>query len=337
MRSGPFALTVALWVSCAIAQDGSAGGLLAVVRAAVKAGGDDAAVAATVHNTKLTERLDDAVIEELQSEGAGPKTLEELDRQRELTRKLAATAERPQLFDAPPEPTAEERARLLDKAREIAMQYTASLPDFLCTETVRRYVDPKVAEAWKATDTLKMDVAFSEKGERYRLLEINGRRTTKTLREVGGFSSNGEFGSLLKWIFAPASATQFQWEHWTNLHGRPTYVFSYRIDPAHSHYSMNWKKSGKTYSGIAGMRGVVYLDRETNQPMRFSDEADGIPADWPILRTPAVVDYDYADVGGRDFCAAAGGFAGGAEGRAEPQRGRVWELSQVCGRGYGYI
>lgn len=294
-------LAASFLVLSAAPRDGSTAALLEALRSAKKAGADDAAMAQTVHAAKLTDRLDDAVIEELQSEGAGPLTLEELERQRELTRKLAPPAQAIQLFEAPPPPTADEQSRVLEKVRAIALQYTSSLPDFLATETVRRYVDNKLSQVWKPTDTLKLDVAYSDKGERYKMLEIDGRPTNKSLKEVGGFTSNGEFGSLLKWIFMPQSATRFQWEHWTNLRGRPTYVFSYRIDKANSHYGMNWRMFLKHYSGNFAQKGVVYVDRETNQVMRFSAEADQIPGDWPIVRTPEVLDYDYAMIGGRSF------------------------------------
>ena len=294
------AFAMAVLAAGASTQDGSIAGLLTTVREGLRIKRADVIIGGFVHDMKLSERLQDEVIEELQSEGAGPETLEELDRQRDLTRKLRAPAQALKLFDAPPEPGSEEQSRVLERAREHALQYTAGLPNFLCTEFVRCYEGSKQDE-WRPADTLKMDVAYAENGERYRLLEINGRPTTKTLREIGGFSSNGEFGSLLKWIFDPKSATEFYWEHWTNLRGHATYVFSYRMDKAHSQYSLNWKTFLKTYSGTTGMRGLVYLDGETKQVMRFNDEADGIPSNWPLVRTPAVLDYDYAEVGGQRF------------------------------------
>lgn len=175
------------------------------------------------------------------------------------------------------------------------------MPNFICTQTVYRYVDTKASQSWKARDTLSLSVAYSEKGEQYKLLAINGQPTGKTLKSVGGFKSNGEFGSLLRSIFHPDSATQFRWERWSNLRGRPAHVFSYRIEQARSKYTLNLTALFKHYRMTSGMRGLVYVDRETNQVMRFSDEGEGLPDNWPILRTPSVLDYDYADVGGQRF------------------------------------
>jgi hypothetical protein len=121
------------------------------------------------------------------------------------------------------------------------------------------------------------------------------------LASVGGFKSSGEFGTLLKRIFIPEAQARFQWERWTNFHGRPTYVFSYHVAQANSTYTISISSVLKHYRITTGMRGAVYIDRETSQVMRYSDEADGLPANRPVLGTPAVLDYEYAEIGGQRF------------------------------------
>src|SRR5579883_2751269 len=105
---------------------------LGTVRAAIQARQSDAEIAATVDATLLSERLDDAVIEQLQSEGAGPLTVDSLERLRDVTFMLPARTVR--LFDTPPAPSAEEQASVVAKVREVATHYMANLPNFLCTE-----------------------------------------------------------------------------------------------------------------------------------------------------------------------------------------------------------
>jgi hypothetical protein len=273
--------------------------LVAIVRNDLKARRADAEIAKEVRQAKLGERLDFAVIEEMQSEGAGPETLEELDRQRGLTAKLAAPSLH--LFEEPAAPSSQEQADAIEQARAGALQYTAKLPNFLCTEMVHRYEASKGSQNWKAQDVLKVDLTYSEKGERYRLLETNGRPASRPLENSGDFWSSGEFGSLLKFIFHPDAAARFQWERWANLRGRPTLVFSYRIEQSHSGYQVGWNEHGKKYHMTAGIIGMVYIDPETHAVMRFLHEASEIPSDWPIVRTPGMVDYDYADVGGQRF------------------------------------
>jgi hypothetical protein len=273
--------------------------LLSDIRAAMRTGQADREIARIVDQANLTERLEDAVVEQLQTEGAGAETLEGLDRQRERSRNLASPAQPLKLFDAPASPSAEEQSRVLDKAREVALQYTARLPNFLCTQTVRRYALEKKSTSWKLLDTLTLALGYSEKGEQYKLMAINDRPTGKSLNAWAGQVS--EFGSVLRLIFQPESATQFRWERWTNLRGRLVYVFSYRIDQAHSKYAMRFNTFRKHYSMTSAMRGQVHVDRESHQVLRLSEEAEGIPANWPFLRTPAVMDYALADVGGQRY------------------------------------
>ncbi len=184
-------------------------------------------------------------------------------------------------------------AQVIEKAREVALQYTANLPNFICTETIRRSQLPKRSQTWKLLDTIAVDVAFSDQGERYNLLTINGKRTTKSFKELGGARSDGEFGNILQWIFQPESLTKFQSERPRDLYGRPTFVFSYRIERDRSKFEVNHM--------IMTFGGLVYVDRETNRVLRFTAVASGIPANWPLTSFSQEVDYGFVEIGGQQF------------------------------------
>jgi len=282
MRIGISALLLAFG-----AWAGTAGDLAETVRTGLRTHRLDSEIATAVSQANLTERPDDTLIEKLEWEGAGPLTIGALERLRDS--------------DVPPAPSGEERDHALEAARQTSLRYTAELPNFICTETVRRYTTGKVFPPWNLRDTLTVEVAYADKGERYKLVAINEKPTTKKISQSGGFNSNGEFGSLLREIFEPESAAVFTWERWTNLRGRLMHVFSYRIDLAHSKYSVNLNSFFKRYKGKFAMKGLVFVDRESNQVIRFSAEADGLPANWPVLRTLGTVDYGLADVGGQKY------------------------------------
>src|SRR6516164_9506738 len=82
-------------------------------------------------------------------------------------------------------PLSPEETHIIEKAREVALEYTANLPNFICTETIRRSQLPRRSQTWKLRDTIAVDVAFSDHGERYNLLTINGKPTRKSLKETG--------------------------------------------------------------------------------------------------------------------------------------------------------
>ena len=140
--------------------------------------------------------------------------------------------------------------------------------------------------------------AYNGKAETYRLLEINGKATSKDFREVGGFRSSGEFGGTLRAIFAEKSKTEFRWDRWSRLRGRMAYVFSYRVPKADSTYSVGYSTFTTRGKSVTGMVGSVWIDRETKRVLLLTSEAEELPAEWPIRATPSMMDYDWADVGG---------------------------------------
>jgi hypothetical protein len=270
------------------------------VRAALADRRADPEIATVVAKAKLDERLTDTVIEQLESEGAGPRTVEELEWQREASRGLAGPKGVDLTTPGPP-PSAEEQARMIEEARVNALQYTANLPDFVCTENILRYARPN-GKPWKTHDTLTIDVAFAEKGERYKPLAIDGKPTTKSVKSIGGFTSNGEFGSTLRFIFRPESAAQFRWERWGNLRGKRVAVFAFHIEQKNSRYTVNARQSVlKRSRVVTGAVGLVYIEPETRRTLRFSEADDGMPPDFPIRETWSSLDYDYAEIGGQKF------------------------------------
>src|SRR6185369_4257925 len=143
---------------------------------------------------------------------------------------------------------------------------------------IQRSTMQKTGKPWKLTDTLILDMAFSNNHERYKLLSVSGKPTTKTLEKIGGIISNADFGSMLGWVFRPKSETRFQWERWTNLRGRPTLVFSYNIAQSHSEFRTSWNKLER----LAAFGGLVYIDRENSRVMRITYAPTDMPSYWPI-------------------------------------------------------
>jgi hypothetical protein len=195
-------------------------------------------------------------------------------------------------------PLSPEETQIIEKARELSLEYTANLPNFICTETIRRSQLPRRSQTWKLLDTIVVDVAFSDQGERYNLLTINGKPTRKSFREIGGAQSDSEFGSMLQWIFQPESQTKFQSERPTDMRGRPTLVFSYRIEQRHSKFEVS---SGNRFHMIAGFGGLIYVDRETNRVLKITAAPSGIPANWPITAASQELDYGFVEISGQKF------------------------------------
>jgi hypothetical protein len=274
--------------------------VVTLIQNAVAKHDPDAGLAKSLHKIKLTERLDDHTVEDLESAGVGPKAAVELERLRDASRALPAPAIAPQ-FPHDGVPPVSDQRHTVAAAQEIALNYAKSLPDFICTEVIRRYDDSR--GGFDLRDTLDVKLTYFDQKENYRLLTINGRPSVKPFETVGGAVSEGEFGSMLYSIFLGESKATFRWDHWTTLRKRIAHVFSFRILAANSMYRMQFS-TGPAFgkSGIiAGQHGFVYVDRETNQILRIAAESDTIPRDFPVKQSSTLLDYDFTDVGGRSF------------------------------------
>ncbi len=276
--------------------------LKAFLKSSIELQQDDRQVARFLSKVKLSERLEDAQIEEIQGLGLGPKTVEVLRVRRDASAKLPAApadAPRPQANAIPP-PDQPEQDRILQEARENARNYSKNLPDFICTQVTRRYYDPTGLEFWQLGDTLTTRLSYFEQKEIYKLILINDRMTNQSYESLGGAISTGEFGSMLKGIFDPDTRAEFRWDHWATLRGKPAYAFAYRVAQANSQWSITYGRD-RSQRIIAGYRGLVYIERATRMVLRLTLEAQDIPPSFPVQQATTVLDYDYSKISEHEF------------------------------------
>lgn len=283
--------------------------LVLLVQSGIQQRKSDKSVAKSIRKLALSEKLDERTVEELESEGAGPETVASLEYLRQASRGNPAST-KPSLFPAPPWPSTEEQKAFFRFINTNAVHYSASLPDFICTEVVKRFVLPRQAmlaapksiPAWQSKDVLTVKLSYFDNREKYELTLVNGRKTGRDYEASGGAISEGDFGSTLLEIFAPSSATEFRFDHWTHLRKRPTRVYAYRTLREHSHYKMAvGDRPDERHTIIAGRHGFLYADDETHMVMRITGEAESIPPGFPVTGQSSILDYDMAYVGDRQF------------------------------------
>jgi hypothetical protein len=282
--------------------------LVRFLRSEIQQKDADKTTADFVRRIKLSERLDDRTIEQLQGEGLGPKTVEAL-------RTLAATsgglpappppAPPTSAYVQPPPPSAEDQKRILSEVTDYAQNYTKKLPDFICSQVTRRYVDPTGKESWQQQDTVLERLTYFEGREDYKVVTVNNKPVEVSHQKLGGAAvSEGEFGSILAEIFDPRSETTFGWARWTTWHGRRTYVFTYRVPQPRSTYRITQMQNASgsdKVSAVAGYHGLVYVDTEFPQVMRIVLETEGLPPDFPIKEVNLNLTYNNTKIGDSEF------------------------------------
>lgn len=274
--------------------------LVSFVQSSIKLRHPDKQVAGYLQKLKLTERLEDRTIEELQGLGAGQKTVDALRMLRDATQSLPRpTPKAPRVAPAPiPPPSPTEQTALLHEVREYSLNYSKTLPDFICTQVTRRYYDPSGLEFWLAADTLTTRLSYFEQKENYKLVMINNTLTERPYESLGGATSTGEFGSMLREIFDPDSQGKFQWERWATLRGRRAHVFSYRIPQPSSKWRISFERQMEI---VTGYRGEVFVDKENSMVLRITLDAEDIPPSFPIRQASTVLDYDYTKISEREY------------------------------------
>ena len=197
-------------------------------------------------------------------------------------------------------PTPDEQKHTLDTARDIAIHYTSKLPDFICTEEVRRA--NSIGARILQSDTLAIQLSYYGQKEKQKLVTVNGKPTQQRLDSLEGLITGGEFGSLFLGVFDPSSAADFRWKESSTVRKRPVAVYTYRIVRAKSHYMVGYRAdSGKMVSLAAGYHGEIALDSETSRVLRLTASADDIPKESEITASSVEVDYDFIDVAGRSY------------------------------------
>ena len=196
-------------------------------------------------------------------------------------------------------PSSPEQERLLASARQVALEYAGRLPNFLCTETVRRSVN--LGRGLVPTDTLTVEVGYYQRQETYRLTEVNGAPAGMRYSDAMGTVSRGELGANMRTIFDPASAGEFHFERWTSVGGRRAAVYSYRVERSKAHYVVTAQGEDTVEREETGLRGEATIDRETSGILRLHYLADAIPPGFPIRRMDVTVDYGNAGIAGMRY------------------------------------
>ncbi|MGH9627553.1 MAG: hypothetical protein ACRD7E_04300 [Bryobacteraceae bacterium] len=274
--------------------------LRSFIRSSSQLGHPDNKVADFLKHVKLAHRLDARTVEELQGLGAGPKTVAALRVLSEGSKSLPpppAPPPKPIVQSIPP-PSPEEQKQILDSVREYALAYTKNLPNFICTQVTRRYVDPSGLEFWQRQDVVTAKLSYFEQKEDYKVVLVNNQIVDTTFDKIGGATSQGEFGSMLREIFAPATETKFEWERWATLRGDRMHVYSYFVSQPKSQWRIFYEN---TDSVRPAYQGLVYVDKNTQAVMRVTMQAVDLPPAFPVQQAATTLDYDFVKIAENDY------------------------------------
>ncbi|MGA2850472.1 MAG: VWA domain-containing protein [Terracidiphilus sp.] len=188
--------------------------------------------------------------------------------------------------------------QLIEGARQRALSYNESLPNFECTEVTKRAVDSNGDGKWRSIDSLVEMLSYQDRVETRTMLELNGNASHTDRGNMKGIFSSGEFGGILQAVFREASKADFQWKEAASLNGATVQVYDYRVDRENSSFSVTGL-DGKQM--IVGFSGQVFIDSNTRRVRRVTLKADGLPPEIPTQGTAMDVDYDFVAINGLKY------------------------------------
>jgi hypothetical protein len=186
----------------------------------------------------------------------------------------------------------------IEKIRQRGLQYARDLPNFVCTQVTLRNMDRSgTGQKWKTVDTVEEDINYFGHHETYKVLSINGKPapnvTHKTLKNL---QSSGEFGSLLRRIFAPESQAEFHFERPDTLNGRPVQVISFRVERQNSVWTIT---RGRDRT-VAGYHGLIFADSATDSVLRAT-VINEMPPRFPVEEAGMEIDYSFIPISGKEY------------------------------------
>ncbi|HEX3746905.1 MAG TPA: hypothetical protein VHW09_23365 [Bryobacteraceae bacterium] len=220
-------------------------------------------------------------------------------------------------------PSDSDSATLIERARQKALDYTRSLPDFVCAESVHRFA-ARPERSFSRTDVLTVKLRYLQGKEEHSLSQIDGKPTDKKYEDLAFATGSGEFGGILRTVFDPASQAAFEWKGWKTVRKRRAAAYEYAVSAAHAPYVL----TANHVKAVVGIHGVVELDSETGEALFLSYIAYELPRDFDAQYAASSVDYEWTNVGGRNYLLPS-------HSQQEVHGVRIWTLNKIDFHDYG--
>lgn len=198
-------------------------------------------------------------------------------------------------------PPTGEALELLERTRKATLGAAEKMPDYIVKQQITRSHAYGQSKNWAVYDRLSIAVTYRQSaGEDYKLLAVNGMPPGDTQNygiKLGGTISTGEYVTALSDLFKPETRADFNMVDTDTLRERRTIIYEYVVKKEFSHQTLGWGEGGSiTLQTVAGYRGRIWVDRETNRVLRLEDISTEIDPGFPISAASKVIDYDWVSI-----------------------------------------
>ncbi|MDX2151819.1 MAG: hypothetical protein SFV54_13855 [Bryobacteraceae bacterium] len=175
-------------------------------------------------------------------------------------------------------------------AREAALAYSDSLPNFVVEQQVTRSAGNPAQ--WQPLDVVTAEVTSVGGREEYRNVSINGRPAAAP-PEASGSWSTGEFVTTLIDVLSPLTNASFRKRSEQRMGNQLVAIYDFAVKPENSHWRIVY--NGEFYT--PAYQGAIWIDVETARVLRIEQKAARIPGDYPFRLAEATLEYDTVRIG----------------------------------------
>jgi Domain of unknown function (DUF5666) len=189
------------------------------------------------------------------------------------------------------------RDSFIEKARDSAENFRETLPNYSVKQFTTRFQAQGGAKAnFQPIDNVSTDVVYENGKESYKNILVNGKAPKGKLEE-GGSWSTGEFGTVLRDVFHPATNADFRPSGNATIVNRSARIYKFVVEQENSH----WRVSTAGQSYFPAYKGTVWIDKETSRVLRIEMQTRNVPKAFPLDTVESVVDYDFVRISGTPF------------------------------------
>ena len=182
---------------------------------------------------------------------------------------------------------------LIRKAANAALDFTETLPNYVCQEMMARFQSETTPASFQPIDVVSTEVVYENGKEDYRNITVNGKASKKSMEETGGSWSTGEFGTVLIDLFSPATAADFHFRRDSRAGSVLAKMYEFDVARENSHWSIH--AGSQMY--VPAYSGAVWIDPKTSRVLRIEMQAKGMPGEFPLDHVESATDYEYIRLG----------------------------------------
>ena len=148
---------------------------------------------------------------------------------------------------------------------EFAVTLQRRLPNVICQRTIKSYVGSRPFQ------TITAEVRHEDGRDTYSNVMRNGKPFKESMAHLPGSWTEGEFGSVVSFIFGEESRSRFRFEKETQWRSAPALLFEFELAAENNHA---WRVEANGLEVLPGFRGKVWVDAASHELRRVEMQAE---------------------------------------------------------------